>query len=351
MKLLILTQKVDQNDDVLGFFHRWLEEFARGCEKVTVVALQVGSYQLPANVRVYSLGKEQGISRFSYLTNFYRIIWEKRHDYDAVFVHMNPIYVVLAGLYWRLVQKKVALWYTHKHVDFKLRLAEKLVGKIFTASAKSFRLPSSKVLVTGHGIDTTVFAPRDRREEGGFRILTIGRLSRVKDYDTLLHAAEILKTGGVVFLLELIGDPVTSEDRAYATRLKQRVRELKLEQQVLFRGAISHRLLPLELANADVFVNLSKTGSVDKAVLEAMSMGLPIVTANEAFQEVLGTDKDFLMVPSGDAEVLAAKLKKIAEMSEKERKVIGQRLRELVMKHHDLTRLIPLIVQTYESFS
>ena len=59
MKLLILTQKVDKNDPILGFFHRWVEEFARHCEQVTVIALGVGEYDLPQNVRVFSLGKEQ----------------------------------------------------------------------------------------------------------------------------------------------------------------------------------------------------------------------------------------------------------------------------------------------------
>ena len=36
MKILIVTQKVDQNDDVLGFFHRWLEVFAGKFEEINV---------------------------------------------------------------------------------------------------------------------------------------------------------------------------------------------------------------------------------------------------------------------------------------------------------------------------
>jgi len=42
MKLLIVTQKVDINDDVLGFFHDWIKEFAKNCEKVTVICLGKG---------------------------------------------------------------------------------------------------------------------------------------------------------------------------------------------------------------------------------------------------------------------------------------------------------------------
>ena len=59
MKLLITTQTVNINDPVLGFFHRWLKEFAENCEQVTVICLQVGEYQLPPNVKVISLGKEK----------------------------------------------------------------------------------------------------------------------------------------------------------------------------------------------------------------------------------------------------------------------------------------------------
>ena len=57
MKLLILTQKVDENDDVLGFMHGWIKEFAKHYEKIIVVALGVGQYDLPENVKVLSLGK------------------------------------------------------------------------------------------------------------------------------------------------------------------------------------------------------------------------------------------------------------------------------------------------------
>ena len=61
MKLLILTQKVDKNDDVLGFMHGWIAEFAKHCEKVTVIALGVGEFDLPRNVTVLSLGKDKTV--------------------------------------------------------------------------------------------------------------------------------------------------------------------------------------------------------------------------------------------------------------------------------------------------
>ena len=138
MKLLIITQKVDRNDPILGFFHRWIIEFAKHFESIAVICLFEGEHNLPANVKVLSLGKEEGGARISktlrYIVRFYNYIWRERKNYDAVFVHMNPIYVVLGGVLWRMWKKKISLWYTHKSVDLKLRAAEKFVHFIFTAS-------------------------------------------------------------------------------------------------------------------------------------------------------------------------------------------------------------------------
>src|SRR3989344_7009072 len=75
MQLLIITQTVDKNDPILGFFHRWIEEFAKNFEKVTVICLEMCEHHLPKNVKVLSLGKEAGRSKFQYLFRFYKYIW------------------------------------------------------------------------------------------------------------------------------------------------------------------------------------------------------------------------------------------------------------------------------------
>ncbi len=63
MKLLIVTQAVDENHQNLGFFVHWIRAFAVACEHVTVLANEVGTYDLPKNVTVLSMGKERGVSR------------------------------------------------------------------------------------------------------------------------------------------------------------------------------------------------------------------------------------------------------------------------------------------------
>ena len=84
MKLLFITQKVDARDDVLGTYHRWIEEIANHFERVTVICLEEGEYDLPSNVEVFSLGKETGVSRVRYIVHFYKYVWGMRRKYDSV---------------------------------------------------------------------------------------------------------------------------------------------------------------------------------------------------------------------------------------------------------------------------
>jgi hypothetical protein len=149
MKLLILTQKVDINDDVLGFMHGWIVEFAKNCELVTVICLEKGEVNLPDNVKVLSLGKETSRSRIKYLFNFYRYIWQYRGDYDNIFVHMNEQYVLLGGIFWKFWRKRIGLWYAHGFVPFSLRIAERMSDIIFTSTQSGFRLESDKKELSG----------------------------------------------------------------------------------------------------------------------------------------------------------------------------------------------------------
>ncbi len=356
MRLLILTQKIDKNDPILGFFHRWIEEFSKYYERVTVICLEKGQFGLPQNVKVLSLGKEdlkienwKLKIKFRYILNFYQYIWQERKNYDAVFVHMNPIYVVLGGLLWRMWKKKVALWYTHKHVDIKLRLAEKFANIIFTASSASFRLHSKKVLVMGHGIDIERFKAGKNEAREIMRVVTVGRISPVKDYETLIEAAFILVQEKFPVEVHIVGDVTMSKEEEYLARLKELVHNKKLDDVVTFVGSVAHKNLLEHLQKADAFVNMSNTGSLDKAVLEAMACGIPVVTSNEAFKDVLGKDREVLMFKKGDVLNFAKRIKAVYALSNAEKQEMAKQLRNVILEKHNLEKLIRTIAYKYET--
>lgn len=340
MRILLITQKVDLNDDNLGFFHRWIEEFAKRAEKIFVITQFLGEHNLPANVEVYSMGKERGWGRVRRYWNFYKYSLKILPRVDVVFVHMIPLWAILLWKPVFIFRKKMYLWYTHRSITWSLRLAEKMVKKIFTASKESFRLSSKKVEIVGHGIDTEYFIPKpESRSREVYRIISAGRISaskRVKEM--ILAVAELRKIlpPEKRFEFAIIGSPKTSEDEGYFAELKNLVSEMKLGDVVKFIGGVSYREIAREYQKSHLFLNFSVTGSVDKAVLEAMSCGLAVLTSNEAFFSILSEGN---IIKELDPHVLAARIKPFLLTED-----MKAELRELVIKSHDLQNLVKRIV-------
>ena len=300
-KLLIITQKVDRSDSNLGFFHRWLEEFAKHAD-VVVIASFAGERVLPANVRVTSLGKERGVGRVGRIVNYWKLFWMHSRDADAIFFHMIPEFVVAAVPILFFRKCRASLWYVHGSVPVWLRIAEKFVDVIFSVNPTSFRLPSKKIMYTGHAIDTEFFKP-DHTPSDILRIMTAGRPSPVKNIGLILDA----------------------------------VAELRLTKKIAFSN-ITHtpyREMPAVYHAHDMFLSMSATGSVDKAVLEAMACGLTVITANEAFRDILPA-KYFLA--SRNPKMLA---ERIAQLADDPRPNLE--LRDIVVKNHSLPNTIQKI--------
>lgn len=357
MKLLIITQVIDSEHPILGFFHRWVEEFAKHCEVVHVICLQAGKHSLPANVIVHSLGKEQylrersdlkeeqgdgersflkeQIKKIRFTIRFYKLIWQLRHEYDNVFVHMNQIYIILGAPFWRAAGKKIGLWYMHGSTSRSLKLAEKLTDKIFTGSPESFRIKSDKVLVTGHGIDTERFAPQTAPKN--LDLITVGRITESKNLLTLVAVlAEVRKSCPIA--LTIVGGVLTPGERAYEAVLKARIETLNLTEAVTFIGRVPQADLPTVLSQAKVFVTAAQNGSLDKAMLEAMACGLPIVSMAPGS----------VSLPLGAAQVrnstdFVRQLSVVLESGVFNK----QDYVHFVQKSHSLQSLVPKIISSY----
>ncbi len=313
MRLLIVTQAVDVHDPLLGFFHRWIQEFAKQVEHVEVICLREGEHALPENVRVHALGK----GKLLRAVRFLGLVFSLRRKYDAVFVHMNPEYVVLAGKFWRFAGKRIGLWYTHKNVDTKLRIAEALTHHVFTASKESFRLISKKLHVMGHGIDTDFFMPSDKvREE---HLLSVGRLMPSKRHDLAIRTAV---TAGRP--LRIIGE---GPEHASLEALAKDV-----GASVMFLGALTQDAVRNEYQSAHTLLHTSETGSLDKVVLEALACGTPVVTTSEAYPDA----------PVSHSPAEPSALTNALDVSTDASERVAY-----VCQHHSLPKLVPAILAVY----
>ncbi len=309
MKLLIVTQAVDTEDPVLGFFVRWIEEFSKHVERLEVICLKEGKHTLPANVHVHSLGKDRTIaSRFIYAVRFKALVWKLRNDYETVFVHMNPEYIVIGGILWHLLGKRIGLWYVHRSINLKLRIATMLADHVFTASPEGFRLMTPKLHVVGHGIDTAEFHAPTRPLGTPVRIVSVGRITPIKNLDTLIETIALLKKKGIDASATIIGAPSSASDEAYQVSLKELAEKLGVFDRILFAGSVPHAQMPEKYRHFDVSVNLSPTGGLDKAVIESMAAGLLVVVSNRGFAGLLGTHASEILFPEKDAVACADRI-------------------------------------------
>lgn len=343
MRLLIFTQKVDKNDTVLGFFHNWIVEFASRCESVTVICLYKGLSELPNNVEVYSLGKEGGQGRVSQLITVYRLLFKLHGKYDTVFVHMNPIYLVLCGFYFKVKKIPVYMWYVHRKVDLKLKIATFFSKKIFTSAKESFLIETDKVYFVGHGINMTDLPQQDHSYSGGVvNISHIGRVTPIKGIETLLLSGYELKKKGLYIRIRLLGECVTESDKEYKEVLLKIIREKNLENEVSFEGGFKHREMPKILEGVHINVNLTPPGGMDKVVLESLALGIPSFASNTAFAEVFHKYKNMFMFSHGRSDDLANKI--FAYINDERKDAILKEISGEVRSHFDLSSLAEKMV-------
>lgn len=330
----MITQKMDVADPILGFFHGWVMALARKFNSLKVICLQKGSVDLPQNIEVFSLGKELGVSKMNYVLNFYKYLWQERNNYDAVFVHMNQEYVLLAGWYWWLAGKKVYMWRNHHAGNWLTDVAAFFCDKVFCTSKFSYTAKYQKTVLMPVGVDTSLFKSDSLVVRKPNSILFLARMSPVKKPDLLIKALVELHTQGLDFSASFYGDPI-SADEVYYSSLKRQVAEAGLDNKVVFYPGIANNQTPAIYNAHEIFVNLSSSGMYDKTIFEAMACGCLVLVSNENLR---GQIDDNFVFKQDDLAELGLKLKQLLgytrEQVEASRAKLGQ-----FAESHSLERL------------
>jgi len=264
---------------------------------------------------------------------------------------MNPEYVIMGGLLWRMLGKKIAMWYAHKKGSYLRRIALALAHRAFSVSKESFvDHANKKFRPLGHGIDLEKFkCNRDYNLDKRRKIISVGRLSPVKEYEILLHAIKHLVYDLNVrnFEVDLIGGPSRPEDKAYVDKLYNLIQELKIQDYIKFLGPMPNRQVRSYLCEADIFASMQLIGGAGKGFLEAMSSGVLAVIGTPALNEDFGNDKDFLFY-DGTPKDMADKLKKCIQLDSTEQERLSGKMREIVKANHNLDKLVDKIKKEFK---
>lgn len=349
--LLLFNLATDADDPVLGFTTGWVNAFARHFDKIFVITMRKGRLAVAPNVTVYSVGKELGYSEPRRVFEFYRHLLTilKHHHIDACFSHMIPVFSVLAAPVLKAKKIPLMTWYAHRQITMTLKLAHHLSDKMVSINEASYPYRKDKLICTGHGIDTELFSPGDAKDEDPSLILSVGRISPIKNPQVLIDAVEILHKNGQQVKCAFVGD-APEQDKEFFVKIRQYVREKGLDDFVQFVGAVPYRQTVEWYRRCAVHVNCAPSNNaVDKAVLEAMACGKPSLTSAESFRETMGDWVETLFFKAGDAKNLAIKIKCIFEMETIKRRFMCRQLRKAVACMHSLENLVTKLVEVQQS--
>ena len=174
------------------------------------------------------------------------------------------------------------------------------------------------------------------RPFGGPSDFVVGFLGRLRPWhgvDVLIDAFASFVQSEARSRLVIIGD-----EGNLGTELKEKCRQLGIENQVLFTGAVSHDSIPSMLSAMDVLVapypDMPDFYFSALKIFEYMAAGKAIIASRIGqIAEVLQHEKTGLLVTAGNAAALAEAMLRLARDPEV-RKVLGENARREAFQKH-----------------
>jgi L-malate glycosyltransferase len=247
----------------------------------------------------------------------------KRGGYDALYLH--SAHALGWGWLARLFSPSLRL-IAARRVDFHIRknlfsrLKYNSADRVVAISENIRRvlvsdgIDPAKIRVIHSGIDPHKFQnvepDRDFRERWGIPgdatlVGTVAALAGHKDYPNFLRAAALaLKSSSNLYFMAVGGGKLMAGIKALS-------HELGLDGRFVFTG--HQKDVRQFLKVFDIFVLASKKEGLGTSVLDAMSVGLPVIgTTAGGIGEMIGDGASGLLVPPSDPEALADSIVKLA---------------------------------------
>lgn len=186
---------------------------------------------------------------------------------------------------------------------------------------KHYKTSEEKITVIPRGIDLELFNPKNidnsfieyfKKEfnlQNKFIVSSVGRVTQLKDYETFIKAISIVKQD-ISNVTALIVGGTRSDKEDYLNSLKNLIKELNLEENIIFTGSQSK--IEQIYALSDVVISSSKKPeSFGRAVAEAICMNKPVIATNHGgVKDIIIENENGFFFEVGDDKELAKNILK-----------------------------------------
>jgi len=281
MKLLVFNYSMNQTSLLFSHQPKVVERLTREFDEIDVVTAETFSGIPEHGVRIFSVGWNEG----STLSNLYRflknsvpLLW--KHRKGVLFSHMTDVQSALVSPLCWLLRIKHVLWYAHTRSSPYLNFSYPFLNSLVTSTPGSCPKKGKKVVAIGQAIDHSLLlqavTPPRVPPVSWYHI---GRIDESKNLELIIDCLSIQRHQNPEINLHFYGAPSSAQSEYSFNKL---VSKYGSSDWITFHG----ELLPSQLVEVskkhDAFIH-AFWGSLDKALLEAISLRRIVVSANPEY--------------------------------------------------------------------
>ncbi len=312
-------------------------------DKVEVVTSHQGLLDLPNNVRVHNVAWDPDksfISLIRFIVISVRVLVAFRPK--VVFSHMTDMQAALIAPFLRMLGIRHVLWYAHKTRSKYLTLSSMFVNNIVTSTPGSCPINSSKVLVIGQAINPNLFHSEVKFNGKLEKFLHIGRLDPAKRTDYIIETVSRLRPLNPKISLSLFGSIGNKKSEHLASTIRTFSERAENSEWLGVYPGVIRGEIPEIISSHDLFIH-AYLGSLDKTLIEATFMKIPVITENPEYLAIFGSwSRD--INPTIEHEYQAIKL-----LSRQEIDAVLEERFELAYNEHSLAKWVLRLAEILNS--
>jgi glycosyltransferase involved in cell wall biosynthesis len=280
---------MDEKNQVFSHQIELVNHLSAEFDQITVLTAQVGVCNTEENVKVVSFDWVEG-KRISSLIRFLKIFIKtiRSEKYTVLFSHMTSVQSAFISPITRIIRLKHYLWFAHTSNSIFLRVSRLLSNGIITSTLGSCPLTGSKVFPIGQSINSEKFIKKNSNTQSIVNLVHVGRFDPSKNIHEIVHEVKKLRSNFPDLQLEIIGSASSNRFKDYELSIKAKFNSEVEMGWLKFTPHIPRSSLPEILQTYDSFIH-SFQGSLDKSIVEATFLGLPVITINNEYRKIFGS--------------------------------------------------------------
>ncbi|MDP3312588.1 glycosyltransferase family 4 protein [Lutibacter sp.] len=216
------------------------------------------------------------------------------------------------------------------------------VSKDILSNLSKLGIDAKKSRIIYSGVDLKNIPLKEIYDNSGIlEVLSIGRFNWIKGYNYALYAVKelLLKNINVHYTIIANGE---NEEIIYL------IEELELQKNVTIVSELSHIEVLNKMISSDLLLLPSVSEGLANVVLEAMAVGLPVLSSNcGGMKEVITPHENGWLFENRNPENMAFVIEEILKMDNKSIEKMAINGKEYINKNHNLEQMCDQMIELY----